>query len=427
MMVEMQNITDKVAFAVTLLISEQLSAWGTQKRDKFWLRLIAGILFTMAVSNIPFEDIFGGGWSMKMVVAKHMVIFFSSVAAMWFAYNEHIWKCFFTAVLALCVHQIGNDVDLMVNAIAPTDDLLTGYIISAFSYAGTFFVLHIAFHKKFRESLKFTTKGKVQTVSSFLILVGVIYISFYAMAFTFVVDSRELRVYLCILTILACFVCILMEQALLSVERQQMELAVTENMLKLQKQQYQENMESINIINTKCHDLRHQFFDVGLSRDQSEMKDLINSINMYDNTFRTGCEALDVVLTMKGAVCSAKNIRLTCSVDGTAMHRMAAHDIYALFGNAIENAMESVEKLDEEHRLISISMERRGSFANVRVENYCAGEIQFENGLPVSPKDHNYHGYGMKSMKMIAEKYGGGISADVHDSVFTLNIFLVTD
>ena len=89
--------------------------------------------------------------------------------------------------------------------------------------------------------------------------------------------------------------------------------------------------------------------------------------------------------------------------------------------------MESVEKLDEEHRLISISMERRGSFANVRVENYCAGEIQFENGLPVSPKDHNYHGYGMKSMKMIAEKYGGGISADVHDGVVTLDIFLVTD
>ena len=58
-------------------------------------------------------------------------------------------------------------------------------------------------------------------------------------------------------------------------------------------------------------------------------------------------------------------------------------------------------------------------------ENYYAGELDFDDGLPLTTKsDKRYHGFGMKSIKMLAEKYGGYVSVKAEDGVFNLNILL---
>ena len=45
--------------------------------------------------------------------------------------------------------------------------------------------------------------------------------------------------------------------------------------------------------------------------------------------------------------------------------------------------------------------------------------------MPVTTKaDKNYHGYGIKSMKYITDKYGGDIFVEVSGDVFKLNILL---
>ena len=42
----------------------------------------------------------------------------------------------------------------------------------------------------------------------------------------------------------------------------------------------------------------------------------------------------------------------------------------------------------------------------LHIENYCEDELEFRNGLPVSTKgDDNYHGFGMKSIQYVVEKY----------------------
>lgn len=66
----------------------------------------------------------------------------------------------------------------------------------------------------------------------------------------------------------------------------------------------------------------------------------------------------------------------------------------------------------------------------IHVENYCVNveQLVFTNGLPKTTKeDREYHGHGMRSMRMMAEKLGGGIEAYLTRDMFHLNIFIPAD
>lgn len=111
-------------------------------------------------------------------------------------------------------------------------------------------------------------------------------------------------------------------------------------------------------------------------------------------------------------------------IDGRHYSYINDHELYTLFGNALENAINSVKKLPEEKRSISITEMRYKKFAILRFSNYFAGKIVFNNGLPVTEKDKNYHGFGMRSIQLIAEEYGGLINVYTEDDIFTMDIFL---
>ena len=59
----------------------------------------------------------------------------------------------------------------------------------------------------------------------------------------------------------------------------------------------------------------------------------------------------------------------------------------------------------------------------MHIENYYSGELEFEDGLPkTTQEDNGYHGFGMRSISMIAEKYGGYMEVNASDGVFRLDI-----
>ena len=60
---------------------------------------------------------------------------------------------------------------------------------------------------------------------------------------------------------------------------------------------------------------------------------------------------------------------------------------------------------------------------SIHIENYFDGERIVTNGLPKTTKgDEDYHGFGMLSMRIIAEKYGGTLAVEFRGNVFCLNI-----
>ena len=111
--------------------------------------------------------------------------------------------------------------------------------------------------------------------------------------------------------------------------------------------------------------------------------------------------------------------------NGDVIAFMDDMDIFSLFGNAISNAIESVSRIaDPRRRQISLKVRRVGNLCSVHVENYYSGKIDFEEGLPVTDKDKNYHGFGMRSMKRIVESYGGALNVTCTDELFILDIVM---
>ena len=77
---------------------------------------------------------------------------------------------------------------------------------------------------------------------------------------------------------------------------------------------------------------------------------------------------------------------------------------------------------EEARRQISLKVRLVGNICSIHVENYYTGEINFEDNLPVTDKDKNFHGFGMKSIARIVEHYGGALNVTATDELFVLDI-----
>lgn len=61
----------------------------------------------------------------------------------------------------------------------------------------------------------------------------------------------------------------------------------------------------------------------------------------------------------------------------------------------------------------------------IRVENYFDGVLQLNGGIPSTTKqDQDYHGFGIKSIRYTAEKYGGSMKLSTQENWFRLNLLI---
>ena len=122
--------------------------------------------------------------------------------------------------------------------------------------------------------------------------------------------------------------------------------------------------------------------------------------------------------------CYKNKVLFSCIADGEKISFMNDTDVYSLFGNALDNAMEATMKIaDEQKRIIGLTMRMVGRMVTLNIHNSFEGNLMFENGLPkTTKKDEIFHGYGMKSIKMIVEKYDGNLTVAVKDGIFNLDI-----
>ena len=200
-----------------------------------------------------------------------------------------------------------------------------------------------------------------------------------------------------------------------------------EEMLRMADIQQKSSKEAIDIINIKCHDLKHQLRALERVEDEETrsgyLKEITGAISIYDATYNTGCRPLDYVLREKSLLFNEYQVEFSCMAEGECIDFMTAADVYALFGNALDNALECVQEEKEEERFISLHLTRRGEMVIVHVENRCSREVQFQDGLPVThKKDKTRHGFGVRSIVYIAEKYDGQVFMKAEDGKYLLDI-----
>ena len=192
------------------------------------------------------------------------------------------------------------------------------------------------------------------------------------------------------------------------------------------ERQYQMSKDSIELINIKCHDIKYKLDALTAQGGMTPeaVKELRDSIAIYDSKTETGNQLLNILITEKSLYCEQNGINLSCMIDGVKLDFMETGDLYCLFGNLIDNALEAVKEIEEkERRVINLMVKSKDNLLLVQEENYYNGTREFEDGLPLTTKkDKNSHGFGMRSLRMIVKKYGGELAAYVSDDIFHLNI-----
>lgn len=201
------------------------------------------------------------------------------------------------------------------------------------------------------------------------------------------------------------------------------------NFIRNKMQYYQMSHEGITSLQIKCHDLKHQIATIrskaGKASFDKYIARLEDSIIEYGTVVDCGNETINIVLTEKNILCSTCGVKFSYIIDGTLFSFMSEMDIYSLFGNALDNALENCSKVhDPEKRVISLKAVARGEMIVLHVENFFEDELTMVDGMPLTTKDGSGHGFGLRSICQTAEKYGGFASVQADGPIFKLTVLL---
>ena len=208
------------------------------------------------------------------------------------------------------------------------------------------------------------------------------------------------------------------------------ELEAMENLLNRQYEQYRQFDANNKAMHQIYHDLKHQIDFIrnekSASKRESYLAEMEKVVTLRDAEMNTGNAILDTVLTSKSLRCAEEGIVMTCFADAHDMGFIDMMDICSIFGNAIDNAIECVEKIaDKNMRLIKLTVRTQNRFLLIRVENCTDKAIDLNGGQPVTTKENKEsHGYGIKSIRKAAEKYGGCMTLEQQDGWFIMTVLI---
>lgn len=444
----LQSCITSICYLLTVITPIGLTAWRSIRRDRFVLRCAISIAVLLLISELLtiVVDILGknANYSIWFYTAKYLVIFVLSIVGVKICFNCDWWGALFCANAGYCVQHISARIDSIIEDFLLKESFLVykihwalaifiGMVIAAVVFVVYYFIYIRNMQKN--TPLNVTNRSQV-LIATFVVGIMICYNSFgIAYASGTILQAEQSGtstalgygslMFVYIMSILIAFLALALNCGMRDNTRLSGEMEELKAMLEEGKRQYELEKKNIELINIKCHDLKHQLGAMKGKLYEEQIEELKNVIEIYDSSIKTGNEALDVVLTQKSLYCSQHNIRLTCLLNGNNYDFIPRHELYSLFTNVIDNAIEAVEKLPEEKRIISITERSTKGFLSVRAENYYFGEIELSGGLPVSAKNKTEHGFGLKSMKLIAEKYGGEINVSCDGDKFILDIYFL--
>lgn len=209
------------------------------------------------------------------------------------------------------------------------------------------------------------------------------------------------------------------------------EMIALQNALKSQYQKYRGIQGNMEMMNIKYHDLKHQIIGLRAETDEKYRTEWLDRLEKeLDESYsfiKTGNPVLDIILADKILQCRKLKIQMTYVIEGRLIDMLHVTDICTIFGNALDNAIENTGTIiTAEKRLIHVSVSAYKRFVGISVENYCEVSPDVEEGkLPKTTKaDKKNHGYGMKSIRYTAERYGGSMEWKVEENWFKLLILI---
>lgn len=411
-----QNFPIHMFFSVQLLLAELLFVVGQKKRSHAALRICFGIVLYLVVC-----------WfhpTMGHKFIRVLCIFAESYLLLLFCLKISAKGCLFIAIGAYAVQNLAYNAGwLCAKALRLESGSFPYYAATAIVFVLTYLVCYFCFARRFEKNGEILLKNTVCLILA-VVTVFIVY-SRNAMKSFGWMDDEALSF---LFTGISCILILVVQFGAIQQSKISEQNRIIEQLLEAEKNNFDRMKETIDLVNMKCHDLRYHIREYREGEDDKKhdsfFREMEDSIKVYDSIARTGNSAVDVVLSQKLLLCEANGVRLSYLVDSEAIEKIDSADLYSLIGNALDNAIQSALKEEEDKRIVSLHIGKKQEFCQIIVENYCACPPEIVDGLPVAKGDPKYHGFGSKSIRYIAEKYQGSMVIDTSNERYILSVLI---
>lgn len=182
------------------------------------------------------------------------------------------------------------------------------------------------------------------------------------------------------------------------------------------RSQYQE-------IRNMRHDMKQHFSVVSQLQTEgkidaaqkyiSEISSVLDHIEMFMDV---GNDFVNAILNSKLSIAKSRGIEVLCS-SSSKVGGINEYDLCNLIGNMLDNAIEAAEKTGDK-AVVEVAIRSDKYKLMITVANSILQSVLSVNSeLKTSKKETELHGFGVKSIRTIAEKYGG--SADFYEENLT--------
>lgn len=415
---------EKISYIVQLIAACALFMVPYKKRTKFVPRAVlcsgAFVLVSYAVNSM-LENRNFSIW----IVLYWAAFLLACVLLMYVCLDVNALEAAYCAICACAMQHVAFDINEIYLGLGGGS-----YLVQVIVYAAVYLLFYHLFVRKINQNDESRVSLEAMFPLATIIIIVWILSVLETSGLEYFRAEAGSRIFYRIIDALCCFYVLWVQINQREKMMLKQELDGINTAWMMQKEQYVIKQEIIDSINRKCHDLKHQLQALRQMTNEEDKEAYFNEmehdIMIYDTAVNTGNKALDVILMDKGLYCKNHDIQWTCMADGSCLGFMRIEDIYAVFGNVLDNAITAVTAISEpEKRVISLKMITQNNILVIQVQNYYETSLHFEQGLPVTTKhDRQEHGYGMKSIRHIAEKYGGTITVDAKDQIFTLQILI---
>lgn len=425
----------KLIFAVELIIAEALFVYRFKRKNKFLLKLIPSLIVYILIAfffPVPFYNPYYGSF-------VFIVLFIISLLIIKFCFDESTYSVMFSGLAGYTVQHLAYEsknllvlicgFEGMKNDIYSDGQYIFASVNEIIIYLATYICIYLLFYLIFGKRIKQNNNtdlrsGTLLSLASLIIIIDVVlnmivvYRSYNSPDVTYQIVSS-------LYNIICCTLALLIQFGVLTRQQLERKVDIIYQLWQHDLKQYNFSKESIDLINQKCHDIKHQIrkYKGTESLTEDAILELEEAISIYDSHIKTGNNALDIILSEKILFCKKNNIDITCMADGSKLDFMSDTSIYSLFGNILDNAIEAVLKLEEDKRIIGVVVKKEEELLTIHVYNYYGEELIIEdNHLITSKHDKTNHGFGLDSIRMITESYGGNFSIKYDNNIFNINI-----
>lgn len=410
-------------FHVQLFTAELIICIHLKRKKYFNFMMFLGAIY-LIVPYAFFDFYFWRGFVyLDWFTIGFMVLMLISVFLIYFTFEVHSKKelIFYISaanILQHLIHSLSESFFAILNINSSNMQAFLGFTVSI--------VMYILFYFVFVSKIK---RGDVLGVKNSFLLIFITFSMFIVYFLSLWINSVEggtIGSYL--LDVFCTMLLLIIQFGMFERNQLERENEIMNQILRLSEDKKSKYIENIELINIKCHDLKYQIQMLreidNIGEKDKGLKEIERAIMFYDMSAKTGNETLDIIIAERTLLFDKYNIRFSCIADGEKLDFMSHSDLYILFGNALDNAIESLRLIvDEEKRIINLNITSKGNNLIVNLKNSYFHEITFKDGMPETTKENNgYHGYGMRSMKYLVEKYNGTLVISTKDNLFVVNM-----